>query len=35
MSFAERLRSDLEVVLSEPEATGEPLDWQEIGDDSE
>jgi mRNA-degrading endonuclease RelE of RelBE toxin-antitoxin system len=28
----ERLRSDLEVVLSEPEATGEPLDWQEIGD---
>jgi hypothetical protein len=27
----ERLRGDLELVLSEPETTGEPLDWQEIG----
>jgi hypothetical protein len=28
----ERLRGDLTVVLSEPGATGEPLDWREIGD---
>src|SRR6266568_2303163 len=26
----ERLRSDLALVLSEPEHTGEPLDWREI-----
>lgn len=26
-----RLREDLAVVLSEPETTGEPLDWREIG----
>lgn len=25
-----RLRSDLTLVLSEPESTGEPLDWREI-----
>jgi hypothetical protein len=25
-----RLRGDLALVLSEPESTGEPLDWQEI-----
>jgi hypothetical protein len=28
----ERLRSDLAVVLAEPEATGEPVDWREIGE---
>jgi mRNA-degrading endonuclease RelE of RelBE toxin-antitoxin system len=27
-----RLRSDLAVVLAEPEQTGEPVDWQEIGE---
>jgi len=27
-----RLRNDLAVVLAEPAATGEPLDWQEIGE---
>jgi hypothetical protein len=27
-----RLRSDLSVVLAEPESTSEPLDWREIGD---
>jgi len=26
----ERLRTDLELVLSEPELTGEPVDWREI-----
>jgi hypothetical protein len=28
----ERLRADLAVVLAEPEETGEPLDWREIGE---
>jgi hypothetical protein len=28
----ERLRSDLAVVLEEAELTGEPIDWQEIGE---
>jgi hypothetical protein len=28
----DRLRSDLAVVLGEPEHTGEPLDWREIGE---
>jgi hypothetical protein len=28
----ERLRSDLALVLGEPEATGEPLDWGEVGE---
>jgi hypothetical protein len=27
-----RLRGDLAVVLAEPSATGEPLDWREIGE---
>src|SRR5690242_14142767 len=27
-----RLRSDLEVVLSEPALTGEPVDWGELGE---
>src|SRR5215217_5118410 len=27
-----RLRSDLAVVLNEPETTGEPVDWREIGE---
>jgi hypothetical protein len=28
----EWLRNDLSVVLAEPEATGEPVDWREIGE---
>src|SRR5205823_1966099 len=28
----ERLRSELALVLSEPELTGEPVDWREIDD---
>jgi len=27
-----RMRRDLALVLAEPESTGEPLDWREIGD---
>src|SRR5215212_6167984 len=27
-----RLRGDLAVVLNEPETTGEPVDWREIGE---
>src|SRR4051794_3052259 len=27
-----RLRGDLSVVLNEPETTGEPVDWREIGE---
>jgi hypothetical protein len=32
LSDRNRLRSDLSVVLAEPDATGEPLDWGEIGE---
>lgn len=28
----ERLRQDLSLLLREPEATGEPLDWREVAD---
>lgn len=28
----QRLRGDLQLVLDEPDATGEPLDWNEVLD---